>query len=150
MKIIVCLDDSNGMAFNGRRQSKDAVVAERIKQITKGSTLLCSPKSDKMLSEYDVPHTSSETFLDDAGIEDYCFTEFDLPEIKHVSEFIIFKWNRRYPKNLVFPIDLSEWESINVCEYPGKSHKMITESILRKKIQKNSDSKNCDYNQFFC
>lgn len=130
MKIIVCLDDSNGMAFNGRRQSKDAIVAERIKQITKGSTLLCSPKSDKMLSEYDVPHTSSETFLDDAGAEDYCFIEFDLPEIKHVSEFIIFKWNRRYPKNLSLNFDLSKWKIMYSNDYTGKSHKLITEMLI--------------------
>ena len=30
MKIIVCLDNNNGMLFNNRRQSRDSVLIERI------------------------------------------------------------------------------------------------------------------------
>lgn len=39
MKLIICLDDKNGIMFNKRRQSKDVAVAEKIKEII-GNNLL--------------------------------------------------------------------------------------------------------------
>lgn len=37
MRLIVCLDDKNGMAFNHRRQSRDCIVIAKIEELTKGS-----------------------------------------------------------------------------------------------------------------
>ena len=39
MIAIVCLDDENGMLFNGRRQSRDRVVTERIALLAAGKKL---------------------------------------------------------------------------------------------------------------
>lgn len=39
MKLIVCMDDKNGMAFNHRRQSRDRVLAERIMELTENAKL---------------------------------------------------------------------------------------------------------------
>lgn len=39
MRLIVCLDDKNGMAFNHRRQSRDRIVTEKIEELAKGSVL---------------------------------------------------------------------------------------------------------------
>ena len=38
MKIIVCLDDNNGMLFNNRRQSRDKTVVEDIISVYQNST----------------------------------------------------------------------------------------------------------------
>ena len=43
MRLIVCLDDKNGMAFNHRRQSRDRIITETIEELVKGSTLHFSP-----------------------------------------------------------------------------------------------------------
>ena len=36
MKIIVCVDNQNGMMFNHRRQSQDRVLRKRILELTGG------------------------------------------------------------------------------------------------------------------
>ena len=43
LRLIVCLDDKNGMAFNHRRQSRDCIVTAKIAELVKGSTLHFSP-----------------------------------------------------------------------------------------------------------
>ena len=48
MRLIVCLDDKNGMAFNHRRQSRDRIVTEKIEELAKGSVLRLSPYSAKL------------------------------------------------------------------------------------------------------
>ena len=40
MKLIVCMDDKNGMAFNHRRQSRDRVLAKRIMELTENANAL--------------------------------------------------------------------------------------------------------------
>ena len=37
MKIIVCVDNQNGMMFNHRRQSQDCVLRKRILELTGGN-----------------------------------------------------------------------------------------------------------------
>ena len=39
MKIIVCVDNQNGMMFNHRRQSQDRVLRKRILELTGGEKL---------------------------------------------------------------------------------------------------------------
>ena len=39
MKIIICLDDDNGMMFNNRRQSRDEKVVKDIIEMTDGHSL---------------------------------------------------------------------------------------------------------------
>ena len=39
MNLIVCLDDKNGMAFNGRRQSRDRLLTEDLLQTVGESCL---------------------------------------------------------------------------------------------------------------
>ena len=39
MKMIVCLDDRNGVSFNNRRQSRDRVVIQDILTLTRGHGL---------------------------------------------------------------------------------------------------------------
>lgn len=53
MRLIVCLDDKNGMAFNHRRQSRDRIVTEKIEELVKGSTLHFSPNSEKLFTSGD-------------------------------------------------------------------------------------------------
>lgn len=47
MKLIVCMDDKNGMAFNHRRQSRDRVLAERIMELTENAKLYIAPYFDR-------------------------------------------------------------------------------------------------------
>ena len=40
MNIIITLDDNNGMLFNNRRQTRDAIVNQRILELTPSRPLL--------------------------------------------------------------------------------------------------------------
>ena len=47
MKIIVCVDNQNGMMFNHRRQSQDRVLRKRIMELTGGKKLWMNAYSQK-------------------------------------------------------------------------------------------------------
>lgn len=77
-----------------------------------------------------------EAFPDKAGKEDYCFVEnMKLSSMaERAEEFVIFKWNRRYPADM--RLDFLPWEEGFQCvvreEFPGKSHENITMEVWRK------------------
>ena len=75
MKLIVCVDDQNGMAFNHRRQSQDRVLVERIEDLVADSTLRMAPYSQKFFSGENI--VASSSYLSDADVDDYCFVEVD-------------------------------------------------------------------------
>ena len=109
MRLIVCLDDKNGMAFNHRRQSRDRIVTEKIEELVKGSTLYFSPYSAKLFPSGDFE--PSEDYLSRAGADDFCFVELEdiAPYEQQIKEITAFRWNRVYPADLKFPIDLTQW-----------------------------------------
>lgn len=48
---IVCLDQEDGLLFNGRRQSRDRVVTEKILSMTEGKPLWMSAYSRRIFPE---------------------------------------------------------------------------------------------------
>ena len=103
MVIIVCLDEKGGMLFGGRRLSRDKAVTERIRQICKGKRLWMNSYSYKLYGELE-------------GVE-----------------IIIFWWNRKYPADMRFDLELEKWERMSSSEFPGMSHERITEETYRRK-----------------
>ena len=75
MTVIVCLDNANGMMFNHRRQSRDANVVKDILKTINGASLLIAPYSEPLFSQAECSVSVSDSFLIDAGAEDYCFVE---------------------------------------------------------------------------
>lgn len=122
MRLIVCLDDKNGMAFNHRRQSRDRIVTEKIEELAKGSILHFSPYSAKLFPPGDFK--PSEDYLSQAGEDDFCFVELEdvTPYEQQIKEITVFRWNRVYPADLKFPIDLTQWSLERTVEFPGHSH----------------------------
>lgn len=59
---IVCLDQEDGLLFNGRRQSRDRVVTEKILSMTKGKTLWMSAYSRRIFPE-DAPVCVAEELV---------------------------------------------------------------------------------------
>lgn len=134
MIIILAVDDKGGMLFNRRRQSQDHELRKRILEITHGKSLWMNHYSEKQFS---TENTSSlkidDDFLTKAGVGEYCFVESNsvLPHIKKIEKIILFKWNRRYPSDFYFDIDLSDskWTLETTNEFQGLSHEKITEEI---------------------
>ena len=133
MIVIACVDDKMGMMFNNRRQSRDRVLINRIEALTVSSVLWMSSYSQQLF-----PQTNAEisdTFMEKAANGEYCFVENAcLTSYENeIEKIILFKWNRRYPADKFFDIDLSKgWKLISVNEFAGSSHEKITMEVYEK------------------
>lgn len=132
MKIILCIDDNQGMLFNQRRQSKDAKVLEDIASLTK--ELWISPFSEKLFECQNIKVNVSITPLVQVQTDDYCFIENQklLPYINDIEQLIIYKWNRNYPSDFKLDLNLNEWKLIESIDFIGNSHENITREIYAK------------------
>lgn len=136
MKIIIALDDNNGMLFNHRRQSSDAAIRDRIRELIKGEKLYLNAYSAEQFKDTDIRLSVDEDFLHKAGKGEYCFVEnVQLSGVKEdIEEFIIFRWNRKYPSDFVLGIPLGEYgmACISTEEFAGNSHEKITMEVWER------------------
>lgn len=137
MKIIVCVDDNNGMMFNKRRQSRDKVLIEDVVKNVVGGNLLMTPYSEPLFANSDIDaFFLSEYILDEADPEDYCFIENKalLPYSDRIDELIIYRWNRTYPADMHLDIDPEalSLKLVSTTEFAGSSHEKITKELYKK------------------
>ena len=133
MTIIVCLDDRNGMMFNKRRQSQDSVLRARILELSSNEKLWMSPYSAKQFDVNAQIEIDAE-YQKRAGKDDFCFVE-DIPvSLRRVDRVIIYRWNRHYPADTHFNLDLEKngFALVATDEFVGSSHEKITEEIYKK------------------
>ena len=133
MKLIVCLDDQNGMLFNNRRLSKDSCLRKRLLEQVKDGNLWMNAYSAGQFTEESDAVRVCEDYLAKAGTEDFCFLEnADIcPYIDRVEQLIVYRWNRLYPSDTVFPFDKSfvNWKKVSSFDFPGSSHEKLTEEV---------------------
>lgn len=136
MRLIVCLDDANGMLFRGRRQSKDRALRDRILQITEGTFLWMNGYSFRQFEQMEENIRISESFLEEAGEDDYCFLESEdiLPYVHRVRQLIVYRWNELYPSDETFPMEhfTGVMKKHSEYAYAGNSHSVIIEEIYEK------------------
>lgn len=136
MKMIVCLDNHNAMAFNGRRQSRDKEVIARICSMVGDATLWMGQGSAKLFEGTQVNICISDDYLRSAGSSDFCFAETaDVSAYMDcVHEVHIFRWNRDYPYDMQFPADVLEREfrCVESSEFEGYSHPKITVEVYTR------------------
>lgn len=136
MKIIVCLDEGLGMGFNHRRQSRDSAVTADIVRLTEGKKLYVSEYSEKLFLEGGGKYAVSDSMLSEAEKGEYCFVENHSlqPFSERIEEIVIYRWNRRYPADLFFDLDLEEegFSMVYREEFEGSSHERITKEIFRR------------------
>lgn len=127
MKVFVCIDDKNGMMFNERRQSKDRALIEKVKEIAKGEQIFASEYSAKILPDA----TLCKNF---EGIEGFAFIENpeDLFE-NQIEVLYVFKWNRHYPSDRKFNMNLTNFELVSTEDFVGYSHENITLEVYERK-----------------
>lgn len=138
MNVYVVLDDNNGMMFNYRRQSKDILLIEDILNDSKEGTLWISKYSAEQFCDDFPEGLPSNLKVDDeffrkAGDEDNCFVEeYDLSfHLDKIKKLVIYRWNRRYPADFYFALDLSDgtWKRTLVSDIKGNSHEKITKEV---------------------
>ena len=117
MKLILCVDDKGGLAFNHRRQSRDRVLNEHILMHC-GMHRLCI----------------AEDCLERAEEDDYCFAEVHnpAPYLNKVQQVILYHWNRVYPADRYFTLPETGWTKQSETEFAGSSHEKITEEVFVK------------------
>lgn len=134
MILIVAVDEDKGMMFNRRRQSKDRVLRERILSLAKGGKLWMNAYTRRQFPEDAQGEIIvDEKFLEKAGFGDYCFLE-NIPAAPYedrIEKIILFWWNRKYPSDTWFDIDLEGggWKLSETREFSGSSHEKITEEV---------------------
>ncbi|MBR2612621.1 MAG: hypothetical protein IKC72_06075 [Clostridia bacterium] len=132
MKVIICVDNEMGIAFNHRRQSRDRILIEDVIKMTE-KALFCAPYSKTLLEEH--PHLIvSETPLDDAMEENYVFAEMlSLSAYaEKIDTLVLYRWNRTYPSDKTFDLDLSHFTLISSENFVGYSHEKITKEVYVK------------------
>ena len=73
-----------------------------------------------------------DEFLDRAGTGEFCFVENTpaSPYLDRIEKIIRFCWNREYPGDMFFDVDLTDgWELEETKEFEGTSHEKITEEV---------------------
>ena len=104
---------------------------------TKDAPFYVSPYSAKMLEEYGFHGYVETTEPDQIAEEDaWYFCEFGEYEVlwPKVTEILLYQWNRRYPSNVAFDMQLLEdYEKTEETEFQGSSHDKITKIRYCKK-----------------
>lgn len=127
MHLIVCIDDRDGMAFCGRRLSRDREVITHIQAQTNGCRLWMHPQSAQLFADATVE--ADPDFLKKVQSGDYCFAETTpLPnEWENLESVTLYYWNRTYPSTLRFPRSLlRRMHLVRTETFPGNSHETLT------------------------
>ena len=132
MKLIVCIDDKNGMMFNNRRQSKDSKLIDDVISYAGGKLWTNSFSIDLFDGHTNVK--TDENFLMIANDDEYCFVEnIDISKLSlNISEVVIYRWNRVYPADRYFDFNLSGYNCTSTKEFIGNSHEKITKEVYVK------------------
>ena len=130
MRAFICVDDGNGRLFCGRRQSRDRILTEDMLKTVGDGTLFLEKYSETLfetkegkISVCSEPPVSADEY--------FFFEKTDPSEYeKHVSEWIVYRWNRLYPSDEKFGVDLSDgFRLVSSEDFVGSSHERITKEV---------------------
>lgn len=139
MILIVCLDKNGGMMFNHRRQSKDRYVIKDLLNETSGQYLRINKYSATLFELASNDLYISDDFLVNAEKDDFCFIENTkvAPYIDKIKQVIVYRWDRKYPSDQVFDLDLKLFKIKKIEEFKGYSHDVIQKEIYEVDHEKN-------------
>lgn len=134
MYLVACVDDCMGMLFHHRRVSRDKKVSQDILDMCKDKKLYIEESSALLFSEFPGERIRTIKEISAADLKgQYVFLED--PEKIQESEtetIILYRWNRKYPADHYFSIDLTQWKLMETTEFPGNSHEKITKERYEK------------------
>ena len=131
LTVYVCLDDRNGMSFNGRRQSRDSKLLEDIRRELRGE-LLIDPFSERLLRRAELPYRLLEGPLPEEG---QFFLEMrPAQEALGADRIVIYRWGRHYPADRRWDLDLEEhgYSLTEQTAFPGSSHELIGKDVYQR------------------
>ena len=133
MRLIFCIDDKGGMMFFGKRQSKDSVLRNWIVNYAQGAKLWMSLYSAKQFDGNPGIFVDND-YMSKAEENDVCFIEDGKYSADRASEIVLCKWNRHYPADKFFDVDLKSlgFKKAKSADIVGNSHEKITIEIYRR------------------
>lgn len=126
------------MMFNNRRQSKDRILSEHILKIVDNKKIWMNNYSKSAFEgQESLSITVDDNFIEKIDKNEYCFVEnIDVNTIiNKVDKIILYNWNRHYPADRYFNINLEEWVVESENEFQGSSHEKISEKIYVRGIK---------------
>lgn len=124
------------MLFNHRRLSRDRRVCEKILDYSNEKELWMNAYSRKLFTDLtDINSIQvDEEFLDKS--QSICFVENQdiTPYLPKIDTLVLFQWNRDYPADFFFTVDLSQWNLISTEDFEGTSHEKITMEVYKKAL----------------
>lgn len=132
MILAICIDDRNGISFNKRRQSRDGALIKNLAELAGDKKILIGSYSQPLFTEGKA--AVDDSFIENAADDDICFAENTDPAAfaDRINGIILYRWNRHYPSDKKFTLDLSEFELVSSEEFAGSSHDKITREIYRR------------------
>ena len=125
-----------GCFFNHRRLSRDRRVCEKILDYSNEKELWMNAYSRKLFTDLtDINSIQvDEEFLDKS--QSICFVENQdiTPYLPKIDTLVLFQWNRDYPADFFFTVDLSQWNLISTEDFEGTSHEKITMEVYKKDL----------------
>ncbi|MGN1140370.1 MAG: ribonuclease Z [Oliverpabstia sp.] len=115
--------------------SQDKVVSKEIMDMCKNHSIYMQEYSAPLFSHGNVCKIKIVNELPYRDlIGQYVFVENPaVVEEGSVEKIILYRWNRKYPADQYFPIDLTEWVLSETKEFSGNSHEKITKEIYVRK-----------------
>lgn len=135
MILITCVDASGGLLFNGRRQSQDRVLRAEILSLAAGKPLWMDSYTAALFEGEKADIRVDEDFLAKAGPGEYALLEDReaAPYEDRIEKIILYHWNRAYPGDLFFDIDVTAgWQPVSSRDFAGSSHDKITEEVYTR------------------
>ena len=119
--------------FFGKRHSQDKNLRAKLIEMVGDNKLWMSNYSAKQFTDYK-NIIIDDDYMSKAGTEDYCFVEDRDYIVIGVSEIILCHWNRKYPSDKFFGVDLkgNNFKKVSSEDIVGSSHKKITIETWRR------------------
>ena len=133
MKFIICVDKNNGTMLFKKRQSADRELRAWLAQKIGDNKLWVSSYTAKQFNN-ECAYIIDDDYLSKAEENDYCFVEDKGYDINMANEFIVCNWNRKYPADLYFKVDLKAlgFKRVEKAEIKGSSHDKIIIEVYQK------------------
>ena len=141
MKVIMCLDNNNGMMFNNRRTSRDREVIKDIVYNYKNEKISISVYSKELFEDYlkdnglesleDNNIIVDDDYISKINDNDYCFIE-EMSIIDYnikLEQIVVYRWDRIYPADTYCQIDFDDYVLKGKEEIKGYSHEKISKEI---------------------
>ena len=134
--VAVVLDDKEGMMIFGKRQSRDRVMIADFVSSMGDKPIYIAPFSKLIFEPHESVNIVENPFIESVD-GSACFIEsFALsPYIDMIETLVIYRWNKLYPSDTRFDIDVekSGFKLESSYDFEGSSHDKITKETYKRK-----------------